>query len=105
MHLPTAIDPKNDIYYAVYVPSRTASSLTTSIAAKMGIPPTDILRTTIVNMRGLRLALDDDVTREMLDKQDMRVAIREVEMSPPPGGQNELKSGEVRRGLELLLAF
>jgi len=104
MHLATSVDPKNDIYYAVYVPSRTASSLASSIAAKLGIPPKDILRTTIINKRGLRLALDDDVAREMLEKQDMRVAVREIETSPPPG-QLELNTGAVRGGLELLLAF
>ena len=82
MHLPTAIDPNNDIYYAVYVPARTANALSAAIATKMGIDPNTIIRTTIINKRGLRLALDDDVAREMLEKQDIRVAVREVEFHP-----------------------
>jgi len=107
MHLPNAIDPTNDIYYAVYVPNRTAISLTSSIAIKMGINPAEIVRTTIVSKRGLRLVLDDEVAREMLEKQDMRVTVREIETSPPPTSQQGGDTGvnERRRGLELLLAF
>jgi len=107
MHLPTAIDSSNDIYYAVYVPARTANSLTTSITAKMGLDPHSIVRTTIINKRGLRLALDDDVTNEMLDKQDMRVAVREVEFHPgsPQRQDNNFMNLEKHTGLELFLAF
>lgn len=107
MHLPNAIDSSNDIYYAVYVPARTAGSLTTSIATKMGVDPNGIVRTTIINKRGLRLALDDDVTREMLDKQDMRVSVREVEFHPdsPQRQENNFMNLEKHTGLELFLAF
>jgi len=106
MHLPTAIDSSNDIYYAVYVPARTAAQLTNSIATKMGVDPSSIVRTTIINKRGLRLALDDDVTREMLDKQDMRVAVREVDHPDSPQRQdNNFMNLEHHSGLELFLAF
>jgi hypothetical protein len=107
MHLPTAIDSSNDTYYAVYVPARTANSLTNSIATKMGLDPSSVLRTTIINKRGLRLALDDDVTREMLEKQDMRVAVREVEYHPdsPERQDNNFMNLERHSGLELFLAF
>jgi hypothetical protein len=107
MHLPTAIDSSNDIYYAVYVPARTSNSLTNSIATKMGLDPSSVLRTTIINKRGLRLALDDDVTREMLDKQDMRVAVREIEYHPdsPQRQDNNFLNLEHHSGLELFLAF
>jgi hypothetical protein len=106
MHLPTSIDSSNDIYYAVYVPARTTASLTNSIATKMGLDPGSIIRTTIVNKRGLRLALDDEVTREMLDKQDMRVAVREVDHPDSPQRQDSnFMNLEHHSGLELFLAF
>jgi hypothetical protein len=104
MHLPTAIDPSNDIYYAVYVPTRSANSLTMAIAAKLCIDPANIVRTTIVNKRGLRLVLDDDVAREMLDKQDMRVAVREIEFQSESHQEHNITI-ENRSGLELFLAF
>ena len=103
MHLPTAIDPLNDVYCAVYVPARSANAFSMAIATKMDIDPTSIIRTTtIINKRGLRHALDDEVAREMLEKQDMRVAVREIEF------QTENDSGltvHKRSGLELFLAF
>jgi hypothetical protein len=104
MHLPTAIDPSNNFYYAVYVPVRSANSLTMAIATKLGIDPVDIVRTTIINKRGLRLALDDEVTREMLDMQDMRVAVREVEFQSDHHQDHNITI-ENRSNLELFLAF
>lgn len=101
MHLPTAID--NDVYYAVYVPARTASSLTAAIASKFGIDPASIRRTTIVNKSGLRLALDDDVTREMLENQDMRIAIREIERQSPKHADN--MAVDKQSAHELILAY
>jgi hypothetical protein len=103
MHLPSAIDPAHDIYYAVYIPARTANALSMAIATKMGFEPSSIVRTTIINKRGLRLALDDEVTREMLDKQDMRVAVRDVELPIDSPRDNMLI--DKRSGLELFLAF
>ena len=102
MHLPTAIDSSNDIYYAVYVPARTANALTMAIATKMGIDPTSVIRTTIINKRGLHLALDDEVAREMLEKQDMRVAVRKTEFHT--NHQQDMNLDK-RPPLELLLAF
>ena len=102
MHLPTTIDPFNDIYYAVYVPARSANALNMTIATKMGIDPTSIIRTTIINKHGLRVMLDDEVVREMVEKQDMRVAVRDIEF------QTEHDSGmavDKQSGLELFLAF
>jgi hypothetical protein len=104
MHLPTAVDNSNEIYYAVYVPARTANALTMAIATKMGLDPSSILRTTIINKRGLRLALDDDVTREMLEKQDMRVAARDLVLSAD-SPQLDNTAADKRSGLELFLAF
>lgn len=104
MHLPAAVDPSNDIYFAVYVPARSASSLTMAIAAKLGFDHVNIVRTTIINKRGLRLALDDDVAREMLDKQDMRVAVREVEFHSDHLQEHNIAI-ENQSGLELFLAF
>jgi len=105
MHLPTAVDPSSDTYYAVYVPARTAQGLTSAIAQKMGLQPSSIVRTTIINKRGLRLALDDDVTREMLEKQDMRVAVREVEWHQADAQQDSTMVLDKHSGLELFLAF
>lgn len=102
MHLPSAIDPSNDLYYAVYAPARTAAALSQSIATKIGYDPAHLVRTTIINKRGLHLALDDEVVREMLDKQDMRVAVQEVEV--PSDARDEM-SLDKQTGLELFLAF
>lgn len=104
MHLPTAVDPNDDIYYAVYAPARSANALTMAIATKMGIAPTCIVRTTIINKRGLRLALDDEVAREMLEKQDMRVAVREIEFRNDQDTKNMVMDKR-SSALELFLAF
>lgn len=103
MHLPTAVDPSNDLYYAVYVPARTATSLSHSIATKIGYDPKTLVRTTIINKHGLRLLLDDEVVREMLEKQDMRVAVQAVEI--PSDSQEHDTSLNKQTGLELYLAF
>lgn len=103
LHLPTAVDPNNDIYYAIYVPARTANALTLAIATKMGCDPNTIVRTTIINKRGLRLALDDDVVREMLEQQDMRIAFREMEFHAD--NRQDRMSVDRHPGLELFLAF
>jgi hypothetical protein len=105
MHLPPSVDPSNDIYYAVYVPARSANALTMAIATKMGIDPNSILRTTIINERGLRLALDDEVAREMLETQDMRVAVREIEFRTDNQDNNLSLDNKRSSGFELLLAF
>ena len=103
MHLPTAVDPSNDVYYAVYAPARTAAALSRSIIQKMGYDPNNLVRTTIINKRGLHLVLDDEVVREMLDKQDMRVAVQEIEI--PSDAQEHEVSVDKHTGLELFLAF
>ena len=100
MHLSSAID--SFIYYAVYVPARTANALTMAIATKMVIDPASIVRTIIVNNCGLRLALDDELAREMLEKQDMRVAVREIECQT---NHQDNTSAERQSGLELFLAY
>ena len=73
-----------------------------AIATKLRIDPTSIIRTTIINKSGLHLALDDEVAREMLEKQDMRVAVREVEFHTD--NQQDMNFDK-RSGLELFLAF
>jgi hypothetical protein len=103
MHRPTAIDSSNEIYFAVYVPARTANALSTAISTKMGIDPNSIIRSTIINKRGLRLALDDEVVREMLDKQDMHVAVREIEYQTEQASNIGIEKRS--SGLELFLAF
>lgn len=102
LHLPTTIDPFNDIYYAVYVPALSANALSMAIATKMGIDPTSIIRTIIINKRGLRFALDDEVAKKMPEKQDMRVAVRDIEFQAE--GSIDM-AVDKRFGLELFLAF
>jgi hypothetical protein len=68
----------------------------------MHIDPMSVIRTTIVNKCGLHLALDDEVAREMLEKQDMRVAVRETEFRT--NNQQDMDFDK-RSGLELFLAF
>jgi len=75
-----------------------------AIAAKIGIAPTSIIRTTIINKHGLRLALDDEFVHEMLEQQDMRVAVREIEFQNDQDIKNMVMDKR-SSGLELFLAF
>ncbi|KAI9773320.1 MAG: hypothetical protein M1840_007535 [Geoglossum simile] len=65
-------------YRAVYLMERTVQDFTANIAAKFGIEPTSVTRTTYMNSKGLNVIVDDDFVREIREGQDMRVEVTEV---------------------------
>lgn len=73
----------NQIYRAVYLQSRTAQSLTSSIATKCGIDPATVLRTVHMSSRGLSIFVDDEFVREMAEGQDMKVQAVEIREESP----------------------
>jgi hypothetical protein len=73
----------NQLYRAVYLQARTASSLTSSIAAKCGIDPVTVLRTVHMSSRGLSIFVDDEFVREMSEGQDMKVQAIEIREESP----------------------
>lgn len=73
----------NQLYRAVYLQSRTAASLTDSIAAKCGIDPATVLRTVHMSNRGLSIFVDDEFVREMAEGQDMKVQAIEIREESP----------------------
>ncbi|KAH0542369.1 hypothetical protein FGG08_003214 [Glutinoglossum americanum] len=75
---------KVEYYRAVYLMERTVRDLTVNIAAKFGIDPTSVLRTTYVNSRGLSIVVDNDVVREIPEGQDMRIEIAETKPDAQP---------------------
>lgn len=83
--LPTVMgSPQNNQFYrAVYLHSRTAASLTSSIAAKCGIDPVTVLRTVHMSSRGLSIFVDDEFVREMAEGQDMKVQAVEIREESP----------------------
>lgn len=70
---------KNIYYRAVYLPSRTASALSGSIASRCGIDPTTVVRTVQVNSKGFSVFVDDDFVGQMNEGQDMKVEVHPVE--------------------------
>jgi CP2 transcription factor len=70
--------PQIQYYRAVYLMERTVQDLTANIAAKFGIEPTSVARTTYVNSKGLNIIVDDDFVREIREGQDMRVEVTEI---------------------------
>ena len=62
---------------------RTVQDLTANIAAKFGIEPTSVLRTTYMNSKGLNVIVDDDFVREIPEGQDMRVEVTEIRPEAP----------------------
>lgn len=71
--------PENDYYRAVYLMERTVKDLINSIATKCQIDATRVSRTIRVNLKGLRIMVDDEVVRELPEGQDMAVEFSKIE--------------------------
>jgi hypothetical protein len=70
---------EKEVYHrAVYLESRAASCLSSSIATKCGIDPSTIFRTIYVNSRGLSVFIDDDFVSQMNEGQDMKIQLEEI---------------------------
>lgn len=70
---------EKELYHrAVYLQSRSASCLSTSIAAKCGVDPATVFRTVHVNSRSLTILVDDDLVSQMNEGQDMKVQLQEI---------------------------
>jgi hypothetical protein len=72
------------LYRAIYLMQRTLKDFNHRIAAKWGIDPSKILRTTHMVHDGLEVELDDDVVQELREGQDMKLDIRQVIESAQP---------------------
>lgn len=100
--------PSNNQYYrAVYLAQRTQASLTASIAAKCGLDPALVLRTTLVNSQGITILIDDEVVQQMPEGQPMKVQVTEISDSESPPEWNT--NGDMKpldtRGYELKLLY
>ena len=114
--LPLVNGVSNDppYYRAVYLAERSQFCLTSSISLKCGIDPSTIVRTSRLTKLGLEVTVDDEVVKEMIEGQDMKVELREVDcqmMSPPqtdwandPLMDADMKPG-TRKGWELCLLY
>jgi len=69
---------KEAYHRAVYLESRTASCLSSNIAAKCGIDPATIFRTIHVNSRGVSVFVDDDFVSQVNEAQDMKIQLQEI---------------------------
>lgn len=58
-------------YHAVYLTERTVRNLERKICEKQQIDPRSIVRIVRVNQNGLRIMVDDNVVRQLLEGQDM----------------------------------
>ncbi|KAI5793849.1 CP2 transcription factor-domain-containing protein [Peziza echinospora] len=77
-------------YRAVYLPSRSQSSITAGIAAKCGIDPATVVRTSYLNAQNLSVVVDDDFVQQMNEGQDMKVQVLEVEENETRGFELKL---------------
>ena len=76
--------PAEDNYYrAVYLMQRTAKDLVHAIATKCNIEPTTVLRTIMVNQKGLAILVDDDFIRELPEGQDMIAEFHHIHTPSP----------------------
>lgn len=105
-------ESQNALHRAVYLQSRTAASLTNSIASKCGIDPAAVVRTVHVNSRGINIIVDDDFVSQMNEGQDMKVQATEVQEAPslPQNWVNaemheEDTKPQIHRGWELQLVY
>ncbi|TGZ81203.1 hypothetical protein EX30DRAFT_269609 [Ascodesmis nigricans] len=90
---------KNQYYRAVYLASRSASALASSIASRCGIDPSSVVRTVHINSKGLNVFVDDDFVDQMNEGQDMKIEVHPVEDdSIFPGVQDQWQNGNHANG-------
>ncbi len=102
------------LYRAVYLTQRNLKDFVSRVAAKWNLDATKVVRTVHVLQRGLEVAMDDDVIRELSEGQDMKLEIAELDASGPPikrdwemalDAPGEPDPGAVPAGYELRLSF
>ncbi len=97
---------------------RTTKDLIHTLASKCGIDSQSIVRTIILNPKGLKIMVDDDVVRQLPEGQDMIIEITESKPDRPvkrewdsgsTDNQVDGESGHLdhagNRGFELKLIF
>ncbi|KAH8888609.1 hypothetical protein GQ53DRAFT_243055 [Thozetella sp. PMI_491] len=112
------VDPTNpgagELHRAVYLTQRTLAEFVNKVAAKWNLDPSRVVRTVHVLQRGLEVALDDDVIRELSEGQDMKLEVVEVSSSGSPvkrewemalDAPTEAGTSASPRGYEFRLAF
>ena len=108
--------PDHDCYKAIYLMERTVKDLIQSVSVKCGVDPTAVTRAVRYNPRGLKVMVDDEVTRELPEAQDMIVEFAEVDTETrlkrePSSGNTTPKASDQnsidfpRKKLEMRLIF
>ena len=72
------------LYRAVYLMEKTVKELVKNIAAKCNIEPSRLVRSVRVNPKGIKIAVDNDVVRELPEGQDMIVDFTNVNLEKAP---------------------
>ena len=72
--------PQHDCYKAVYLMERTTQHLIQGISVKCGFDAGAVTRVVRINSRGLKIMVDDEVTRQIPEAQDMIVEFAETEI-------------------------
>ena len=78
-----SLDGKSDLYRAVYLLQRKVKDLINGIAEKCEIDPISVTRAIRVNPKGLKIAVDEDVVRELPEGQDMIVEFSDIQYEQP----------------------
>ncbi|KAI9788087.1 MAG: hypothetical protein M1816_007219 [Peltula sp. TS41687] len=102
---------KERYYRAVYLMRRTTEELVNSIAVKLEIEPSRILRTVHLKKNGMEVLVDDDLVRELPEGQDMLVEVSEIKRETMPrkrewdSGPNDTQTdGDILPSLNLSLS-
>ena len=61
---------------------RTVNDFINGVSAKCSVDPTRVTSVVRVNARGIRIAIDDEVVRELPEGQDMLVEFHDAEHDP-----------------------
>ncbi|POR34909.1 Grainyhead-like protein 2 [Tolypocladium paradoxum] len=118
LHQPKAGPDKRVYHRAIYLMNRTLEEFNGRIASKLGLEASRILQTIHVIQGDLEVEMDDEVVRELMEGQDMRLEIEEIATQSPPAkrewdmsidgdgiGDEATAKPDVRQGLVLRLAF
>ena len=76
-------DSRDSYHRAVYLMQRTVKDLIIAISGKFGVDPTCVMRVTHLNSKGLQIIVDEEVVRELPEKQDMIVEFSKIHHDQP----------------------
>jgi hypothetical protein len=73
--------PDDNYFRAIYLLERSLKALVSSIAMKLHLEPTKVVRTIRINQKGLQILLDDEAVQSIPEQQDMTAEFHEI--TPP----------------------